>query len=206
MKSGIFITLEGIEGAGKSTAVEIITSFLRSNKIEFIKTREPGGTEIAEKIRKLLLEHTQEQMHPATEMLLYFAARAQHLNQLIIPSLNEGKWVICDRFTDATYAYQGGGRGIDESKINILEKWVQDDLRPTYTLLFDIEPETGMARIKKNRVLDRLEVEHINFFHMVRERYLARATKEPKRFEIIDANHSLPRVKQQIISFLEKII
>ena len=164
MKQGYFITLEGIEGAGKSTAVQFLAEYLRKAKIDFILTREPGGTEIAEKIRGVILDHYQETMHPDTEMLLYFAGRAQHFNQIIVPALKRGQWVICDRFTDATYAYQGGGRGLSQEKIAILEQWVQGDLRPDYTLLFDVTVSTGLSRIKKNRYLDRIEKEEEHFF------------------------------------------
>ena len=205
MKTGKFITLEGIEGAGKSTAIKFIADFLRENKTEFVQTREPGGTEIAEKIRHIVLDHNEEPMHSATEMLLYFAGRAQHINQLILPTLQSGKWIICDRFTDATYAYQGGGRGIPDEKIAILENWVQEGLKPDCTLLFDIDPELGLARIKKNRTLDRFEVEHVSFFHAVRARYLARAAKEPNRFKIIDASKTPDEVKQQVCEILKKI-
>ena len=201
-----FITLEGIEGTGKSTSAQFLAEYLRSNGIDFILTREPGGTKIAEKIRKVLLEHNQESMHPDTEMLLYFAGRAQHLNQVILPALQRGQWVICDRFTDTSYAYQGCGRGISHEKIAVLEKWVQGDLRPDYTLLFDVVVSTGLDRIKKNRILDRMEVEKESFFEKVRNCYLERAHKEPKRFHIIDANKTLQEVAAQIKDFLAKII
>lgn len=202
---GYFITLEGIEGAGKSTSVQFLAEYLRSKGVDFTLTREPGGTEIAEKIRRVLLEHNQEPMHPDTEMLLYFAGRAQHLNQVILPSLQRGQWVICDRFTDTSYAYQGGGRGIPQEKIAALEQWVQGDLRPDYTLLFDVAVSTGLNRIKKNRVLDRFEVEKESFFKKVRDCYLERAHKEPKRFHIIDANQAPQEVAAQIKDFLEII-
>lgn len=200
-----FITLEGIEGAGKSTVIECLAEYLRSNNINFILTHEPGGTEIAEKIRQLLLSHYKEPMHPDTEMLLYFSGRAQHLNQVIIPALKRGQWVICDRFTDATYAYQGGGRGLPQEKIAILENWVQGNLRPDYTLLLDVAVSTGLDRIKKNRILDRIEVEKESFFEKVRNCYLDRARAEPKRFHIIDANKTPQEVAKQIKIFLDYI-
>jgi dTMP kinase len=200
-----FITLEGIEGAGKSTAVKFLANFLQKKNIDFILTREPGGTEIAEKIRKVLLEHYQEPMHPDTEMLLYFAGRAQHLNQVIIPALKKGQWVICDRFTDATYAYQGGGRGLSKEKITILEQWVQGDLRPNYTLLFDVSVDIGLDRLKKNRVLDRFEIEKKSFFEKIRHCYLERAKKEPNRFYIVDANKNLEDVEKQVTTILQAI-
>jgi dTMP kinase len=165
---GLFITLEGIEGAGKSTAASYIAEYLQHNNINFILTREPGGTEISEKIREVILSHYSEPMHPDTELLLYFSGRAQHLNQIIIPALKRGQWVICDRFTDATYAYQGGGRGLNQDKITILENWVQGDLLPDYTLLFDVEVKCGLGRIKKDRILDRIELEKEFFFEKVR--------------------------------------
>lgn len=205
-KNNYFITLEGIEGAGKSTAAKFLAEYLRECDIDFILTREPGGTEIAEKIRKILLDHHQESMHPDTEMLLYFSGRAQHLNQVIIPALKRGQWVICDRFTDATYAYQGGGRGLSHKRIAILEQWVQGTIRPDYTLLFDINVSTGLDRIKKGRFLDRLEIEKESFFTKVRNCYLERAHNEPNRFRIIDANKTLPEVEQQIKDILQKII
>jgi dTMP kinase len=201
-----FITLEGIEGAGKSTSVRFLAEYLRSKGVDFILTREPGGTEIAEKIRQIILAHHQEPMHPDTEMLLYFAGRAQHFNQVILPALQRGQWVICDRFTDASYAYQGGGRGISQEKIAALEQWVQGDLRPDYTLLFDVTVSVGLNRIKKNRILDRFEVEKESFFEKVRNCYLERAHKESKRFHIIDANLPPQEVAVQIKDFLEKIV
>ncbi len=206
MKRSYFITLEGIEGAGKSTATAFLTECLRKANIKFTLTREPGGTEIAEKIRKVILDHYQEKMHPDTEMLLYFAGRAQHLHQVIIPALQRGEWVICDRFTDATYAYQGGGRGLSQEKIAVLEQWVQGEIRPGYTLLFDVAVSTGLNRIKKNRYLDRIEKEEELFFEKVRNCYLERASKEPHRFYIVDANKDVSEVKQQIENILLRIM
>ncbi|CAL7960923.1 Thymidylate kinase [Gammaproteobacteria bacterium] len=204
--NGYFITLEGGEGAGKSTAVQFLAKYLHENSIKFILTREPGGTEIAEKIRKIILDHHLELMHPDTELLLYFAGRAQHLNQVIIPALKCGQWVICDRFTDATYAYQGAGRRLSQEKIAVLENLVQDTLHPDYTLLFDINVDRGFSRIKNNRALDRLEIENEEFYERVRRCYLDRVQKEPKRFRIIDANRSPEEVVDQVRKVLEKII
>lgn len=203
---GYFITLEGGEGAGKSTAMQCLVQNLREKNIDFVMTREPGGTEIAEKIRKVILDHYQETMHPDTELLLYFASRAQHLNQLIIPALKRGHWVICDRFTDASFAYQGAGRGVSEARIAILEKFVQNDLRPDHTLLFDITVARGFDRIKHKRALDRLETENELFYERARQCYLARAQAEPKRFHIIDANKTSEEVIVQLRKTLEKII
>lgn len=206
MQNGKFITLEGIEGAGKSTVIKFIADFLRENKIELVITREPGGTEIAEKIRKVVLDHNNEPMHPDTEILLYFASRAQHLHQVIIPALEQGKWVLCDRFTDATYAYQSGGRGIPFEKIHILENWVQQGLKPDYTILLDVDVAVGMSRIQQNRVLDRFEVEEHSFFVKVRACYLSMAKAEPQRYRVINANISPDLVIQQIRDFLIQVI
>ncbi len=206
MKKGLFITLEGIEGAGKSTAAQILVEYLNKANIKFILTREPGGTEVAEKIRKVILDHYQEVVHPDTEMLLYFASRAQHLHQKIIPALERGEWVICDRFTDATYAYQGGGRGLLQEKIAILEQWVQGDLRPNYTLLFDVTVDVGLARIRNNRCLDRIEEEEALFFEKVRTCYLERARQEPERFYTINADKTFAEVTEQLVQFLQRII
>jgi dTMP kinase len=206
MKKGLFITLEGVEGAGKSTAAEYLAQQLQKANIKFILTREPGGTEIAEKIRKVILDHYQEKMHPDTEMLLYFASRSQHLNQVIIPALERGDWVVCDRFTDATYAYQGGGRGLAPEKISILEKWVQGELRPNYTLLFDVDVTIGLKRIKKYRHLDRIETEEKVFFEKVRDFYLRLARQEPERFFTINADKNFTSVKNQLVNVLEQII
>lgn len=206
MKKNYFITLEGIEGAGKSTAIRFIAEYLQKSKIDFILAREPGGTEISEKIRRVILDHYQEKMHPDTELLLYFAGRAQHLNQVIIPALQQGQWVVCDRFTDATYAYQGGGRGLSMKKISVLEEWVQGDLRPDYTLLFDINVCDGLNRIKKNRYLDRIEQEEDFFFEKVRNCYLEMARNEPQRFYVIDASKTPEEVEKQIKFFLQQII
>jgi dTMP kinase len=206
MKRGLFITLEGIEGSGKSTVVSFLIDRLKHDGIDYVLTREPGGTEIAERIRSVVLAHYQEDMHPDTEMLLYFAGRAQHLNQLIIPALDGGRWVICDRFTDATYAYQGGGRGLPREKIAILEQWVQEEIRPDYTFLLDLPAEIGLSRIRANRCLDRIEEEDRSFFEKVRDYYLAMVQWEPNRFIVIDAARSLDDVSAQIDSELCKII
>jgi len=204
-KRGLFITIEGIEGAGKSTVIAFIADFLRARKIVFVTTREFGGTEIAEKIRHVILSHHDEIMFDDTELLLAFAARAQHLSTLIIPSLDSGKWVLCDRFTDSSYAYQGGGRGIPQEKIAIIENWVQADLRPDFTILLDIDPVVSFARIK-TKTLDRIEIEKKQFFQKVRECYLERAKKEPKRFRIVDANKNQDEVLMQLEKILTEII
>lgn len=208
MKRGYFLTIEGIEGAGKSTVMQFIADYLRDCKIDLVTSREFGGTEIAEKIRHILLGHHAEIMHPNTELLLAFAARAQHVENLIIPSLNAGKWVLCDRFTDSSYAYQGGGRGLDINRIALLEQFVQNGLQPDLTVLLDVDPKLGFQRIAQKRGnLDRIEIEEIQFFQRVREAYLARAKQNAKRFRVVDANLTLEEVTRQVeIIFAELII
>ena len=206
MKKGLFITLEGIEGAGKSTAVDFIEDFLTKEGHDVIKTREPGGTVIGEQIREILLKNENYTLTYDTELLLVFSARAQHIQEVILPALSSGKIILCDRFTDASYAYQGGGRGIDTSRINLLEKWVQGDLRPNLTLLFDLDASIGMQRTKKRSDADRFEREEINFFEKIRNTYLERAKNEPQRFRIINSASSLESVKEQIITILKDFL
>lgn len=200
-----FITVEGIEGAGKSTSIKFICKWLKNADIPYTVTREPGGTEIAEEIRQLLLKHRKESMTPDTELLLMFASRAQHLAELIVPALQHGQWVVCDRFTDATYAYQGGGRGIDTTRIAQIETWVQGDLRPDRVLLLDIPAEVGLRRISKRYATDRIEAEAVSFFERSRQAYLARAKQDPSRYTIIDANQGIGRVQQQLRLVLESL-
>ena len=206
MKKGLFITLEGIEGAGKSTVVDFIADFLSKEGHDVIKTREPGGTIIGEQIREILLKNENYTLTYNTELLLVFSARAQHIQEVILPALSSGKIILCDRFTDASYAYQGGGRGIDASRINLLEKWVQGDLRPNLTLLFDLDVSIGMQRTKKRSDADRFEREEINFFEKIRNTYLERAKNEPQRFRIINSASSLESVKEQIITILKDFL
>lgn len=210
MKRGYFITIEGCEGAGKSTAIKFIEEYLKSHGVSLLITREPGGTEIAEDIRKILLPkaaHYHEEMCPITELLLYFASRAQHLARSIIPALEQGLWVLCDRFTDSSYAYQGIGRGIAEVTVAQLEKIVHGNLQPDFTLLLDLDPKIGLERIHKTgRGLDRIEIESLDFFQRVRENYLKRAKKAPRRFRIIDASKTPAEVKMQLKHILEKIL
>jgi dTMP kinase len=204
-RRGRFITLEGGEGAGKSTQMEGLKRFLEDQGIALITTREPGGTPVAEAIRGLLLSRDHPAMHPDTELLLMFAARAEHLRTLILPALEAGKWVLCDRFTDATYAYQGGGRGLDTARIAALEAWVQGPIRPDLTLLLDMDVETGLARARGRSEADRFEQEAVEFFERVREAYLKRARSEPARYRIIDASRSVEAVAgdlQQAVSSL----
>ena len=202
---GYFITLEGIEGAGKSTAIQFIAEYLTAKGIDCIITHEPGGTVIAEDIRKVLLAHYTESMCPYTELFLYFASRAQHLTKVITPALAANKWVVSDRFTDASYAYQGVGRNIPEEHIAVLENWVQGDLRPDLTLVLDIDAAVGLSRVKNSGTLDRIESEKLDFFQRVREYYLQRAKQNPARYKVIDAMHPLADVKQQIHKILAEI-
>jgi len=202
-----FITIEGVEGVGKSTVLNYIVDYLQRHQIHYVMTREPGGTEIAEAIRELLLHQTyQEKMVVDTELLLMFASRAQHLACVIKPALALGKWVICDRFTDATYAYQGGGRGIDKRRIQILEKWVQADLRPDVTILLDAPVEVGMARMQRRGLKDRIEKEQIEFFRAVRKAYLDMAQADPQRYRVVDANVNIDQVQQQITKIFAKLL
>ncbi len=205
MKRGLFITLEGGEGAGKSTSLEFVREFLEQAGRRVVITREPGGTPLGENIRELLL-HGRENMEADTELLLMFAARAEHLARVIRPTLNDGACVVCDRFTDATYAYQGGGRGVPEARIRILEDWVQQGLRPDLTLLLDIPVAQGLGRAGLRSAPDRFEREKIDFFERVRNRYLASATNEPQRIRVIDAARDLPAVQAQLHSALEAML
>ena len=206
MNSGKFITVEGGEGVGKTTNMAFVEGLLSDHGIDFISTREPGGTPLAEKIRDLLLGLDTETLDSTAELLLVFAARAQHLNRLIRPALDSGRWVICDRFTDATYAYQGGGRGIDKKLIAELELAVQKELQPDLTLLLDIEPELGMQRARCRAALDRFELEELPFFHRVRASYLERARLQPQRFALIDASLALEDVQQNIAAALRPLL
>lgn len=205
---GLFITLEGPEGAGKTTNRAYLAEQLQAQGFEVALTREPGGTALAEQIRDILLAPHDEAMSVDTELLLMFAARAQHLAQVILPALEAGKIVICDRFTDATYAYQGGGRGLDCSRIALLEQFVQGDLRPDITLLFDLPVEDGMARAVARGKLDRFEQEQHNFFEAVRQSYLQRAEDDPERFRLVNAQQTLHEVQQsldvQLIEIMER--
>lgn len=198
MNQGRFITLEGGEGVGKTTNLQFIRDRLSQQGIAHIVTREPGGTPFAEKIRGILLEPHDEPVHEQAELLLVFAARAQHIHQVILPALKQGKWVLCDRFTDATYAYQGGGRRMDMQAIAWLEAAVQGSLRPDLTILLDAPVEIGMRRAKHRGELDRFEAEQIDFFERVRAVYLQRAAREEPRYRIIDASQPLSAVQAQI--------
>ncbi|MEZ5494947.1 MAG: dTMP kinase [Pseudomonadales bacterium] len=203
---GKFITIEGSEGVGKSTNIACVESFLQSQAIPYLKTREPGGTPLAEEIRILLLEPRDEKVCEKTELLLMFAARAQHLQQVILPALQRGEWVICDRFTDATYAYQGGGRKLSLGTIATLETVVQGDLQPDLTLLLDVDVSTGLARLGNRDQIDRFEREQQDFFEAVRAMYHQRVKQFPERFRIIDAGQPLDVVQENIIRCLRQFI
>jgi dTMP kinase len=202
---GKLITLEGGEGVGKSTNLAFIQKQLEQAGVELVVTREPGGTEVAEKIRQLLLTPSAEPICELAELLLVFAARAQHVEQLIKPALERGAWVLCDRFVDATYAYQGGGRAMNLETIAILERMVLSEVRADITLLLDLPVEVGMARARARAELDRFEQEQLSFFEAVRAAYLARAEAEPDRVVIIDAAPALEMVQQQISTALERL-
>ncbi len=200
---GLFVTLEGVEGAGKSTNIEFIAQYLGERGIESVLSREPGGTHLAEKIRDLLLAVHDEPLMELSELLLVFAARAQHLGKLITPALDEGKWVICDRFTDATFAYQGAGRGLDLGKIAELQTMVQGSLRPDLTIILDLDPAIGMERASNRASLDRFEQEQQSFFMKVRQAYLGIASREPERCLVIDASKPLREVRLALVRALE---
>lgn len=202
---GCFITLEGGEGAGKSTSMDFMRRHLEAAGRRVCVTREPGGTALGEAVRGLLLDTRFEGMSADAELLLMFAARAEHLARVIRPALARGEWVLCDRFTDATYAYQGGGRGIDEARIRVLEDWVQQGFEPDLTLLFDLPVEQGLARAGERGELDRFEREQRAFFERVRQAYLQRAQAAPGRFRVIDASRDYPEVQQQLARELDAL-
>lgn len=197
MKQGKFITLEGIDGAGKSTQLAWIVELLQRAGLSAVVTREPGGTPLGEQLRALLLDKSIS-MHPETEALLMFAARREHLDKVILPALTQGQWVISDRFTDASFAYQGGGRGLDSGKLSILEQWVQGTLQPDLTLYFDVPVEVGQQRVSQIKSVDRFEKEQADFFQRVRAAYLDRARQFPDRIKIIDSSQSLAEVKAAV--------
>ena len=203
-KRGLFLTLEGVEGVGKSTNIEFMTQYLEQRGIEYVLSREPGGTQLAERIRDLLLDVHEEPMAELTEILLVFAARAQHIKRLIEPALAAGKWVLCDRFTDATFAYQGAGRGLSVEMIRQLQSMVQGSLRPDLTIILDLDPAIGMERASMRGELDRFEQEQQSFFLLVRQAYLDIAAAEPDRCSVIDASQPLEDVKSDLLDALEK--
>uniref|UniRef100_UPI00352C3D10 dTMP kinase n=1 Tax=Hahella sp. HNIBRBA332 TaxID=3015983 RepID=UPI00352C3D10 len=198
LKKGLFITVEGIEGAGKTTNLNFIRSILEGKGEGVVMTREPGGTPMAEEVRELLLRPREESVSSTAELLLMFAARAQHLEQKIRPAIDRGVHVLSDRFTDATYAYQGGGRGLSWEMIHDLEKIVQADFKPDLTLLLRIDPEVGMTRARKRGALDRFEREKQEFYSRVQDGYMKRVAEDPKRFLVVDAQQSLEDVQAAI--------
>ncbi len=203
---GLFITVEGGEGVGKSTNMAFLESHLREHGVDLVVTREPGGTRLGEDIRALLLQVRDEPVSSMTELLLIFAARAQHINERIEPALAAGKWVLCDRFTDATYAYQSGGRGMDTDTVKRLESLVQGTLRPDYTLLLDAPVSVGMARAQGRGELDRFEQEAIEFFERVRATYRQLAASSSGRYRVIDASVALDEVQQQLLKVCRELL
>lgn len=195
MQRGKFITLEGVDGAGKSTHIPYITELLQRGGHEVIVTREPGGTPLAESLRAMLLH---EAMHPETETLLMFAARREHIERVIEPALARGAWVLSDRFTDASFAYQHGGRGVDADKIRVLERWVQGELQPDMTLLFDVPVVVSCQRLAGARDPDRFEQESALFFEHIRDAYLQRAADFPMRFRVVDSNRSIEEIRNAL--------
>ena len=205
MHRGKFITVEGIEGVGKSTNIDFLSNLIEDNGFSVVRTREPGGTPMAERIRELLLEHGEEPMTDIAELLLFFAARSLHISNAIRPALEAGQWVVCDRFTDASRAYQGNGRGLNQDTINTLADWVQEDLQPDLTILLDAPAEVGMDRAGRRGAADRLEIEKTDFYARVRAGYLALAESEPERFAIIDASLPLDQVQAAIKEIADRL-
>lgn len=201
-----FITLEGGEGAGKSSSLALIAEFLQARGIVHRVTREPGGTALGERIRSLLLDETEDHVDSLAELLLVFAARSQHLAQVIRPALAAGIWVVCDRFTDASYAYQGGGRELGEAPVAALEQLVQGGLRPDLTLVLDLDPRLGLERIGGRGPRDRFEREHLAFFERIRAVYQRRAAADPERCRLIDAGQEPERVGAAILTHLEILV
>lgn len=197
-----FITLEGIDGAGKSTHLNWLAERLRAQGKNVLVTREPGGTPLGEALREILLH---QPMHIETEALLMFAARREHLDKVILPALEQGIWVISDRFADASFAYQGGGRGLDEAKLQILETWVQQDLQPDLTLLFDVPLEISRQRLAANASLDRFELEKQDFFQRVRDAYLKRAAQFPQRIRVIDSGRPVDQIQVDLEEIVSSI-
>lgn len=204
--NGKFITIEGVEGAGKSTCMQVAAEEISRQGIDLLQTREPGGTQLGEDLRGLLLGHKHHGMADDTELLLMFAARAEHLHRRILPALEAGQWVLCDRFTDATYAYQGAGRGLSDQRIQLLEDWVQGDVRPDLTILMDLPVDLGLERAGKRSTPDRFESEALTFFERVRQGYLEIAAKEPKRVQVVDASRDLAQVSADITNIVRAFV
>ena len=202
MSKAKFITFEGVDGAGKSTHLDWFADMLRQRGIDLLVTREPGGTPVGERLREILLN---QPMHAETEAMLMFAARREHVEQVIRPALRRGTWVISDRFSDASFAYQGGGRGVPLNKLEQLEQWVHGDLQPDLTLLFDLPIEVARQRLSNNVSLDRFEQERSEFFERVRQAYLARAAKTPQRFAVIRAEKTMDEVKLELTKIVASL-
>ena len=200
--TGKFISFEGIDGAGKSTHISFVADYLSAQGKDVVSSREPGGTPLGEKLRDLLLH---EKMHLETEALLMFASRREHIAQVIEPALARGQWVLSDRFTDASFAYQGGGRGLDLAKMDVLENWVHPQLQPDLTLLFDVPLEVARLRLDASRTLDKFEREHADFFNACRNEYLRRARQFPQRIAVIDSTQSMEATRDQIAGALERL-
>ncbi|TEU21353.1 MAG: dTMP kinase [Gammaproteobacteria bacterium] len=205
MERGKFITIDGVEGAGKSTQIEFICEYLKAKGVNVILTREPGGTDVGEKIRTLLLSNSTGKMHADTELMLMFAARNEHIQNKIIPALEQGDWVLSDRFTDSSYAYQGGGRGLDMERIAQLESWVVQDFAPDMTLLLDVPVEIGMSRVESRGKKDRIEMEKMDFFDRVRQAYIARSEEFPNRIKLINSSQTIEHTTKQIGVILDTL-
>ncbi|MEK9574922.1 MAG: dTMP kinase [Gammaproteobacteria bacterium] len=203
MSRGKFITIDGLEGAGKSTQIDFIKKYLSDRNRDVFLTREPGGTDLGERLRALLLDKNIDAMNPDTELLLMFAARNEHVKKVIVPKLEQGVWVISDRFTDASYAYQGGGRGIPLERIGELEQWTLQDFVPDMTFLLDLDVELGLSRVEQRGEKDRFEEEHKDFFNKVREIFSNRASKYPERIKLIDASKNIDETSSQIKKILD---
>ena len=203
MNKGKFITIDGVEGAGKSTQIDLICSYLQRKGVEVVRTREPGGTDLAEKIRTLLLDVDNKEMHSDTELLLMFSSRNELIQNKIIPALNKGSWVVSDRFTDASFAYQGGGRMLDLDRISKLESWVLGEFQPDLTLLLDVSVDIGMTRIEARAAKDRIELEERAFFERVRSVFIDRSKSYPERIKLIDASGSISEIHNKIKLFLD---
>ena len=203
MNKGKFITIDGVEGAGKSTQIDLICSYLQRKGVEVVRTREPGGTDLGEKIRSLLLDVDNKEMHSDTELLLMFSSRNELIQNKIIPALNEGSWVVSDRFTDASFAYQGGGRMLDLDRISKLESWVLGEFQPDLTLLLDVSVDIGMTRIEARAAKDRIELEERAFFERVRSVFIDRSKSYPERIKLIDASGSISEIHNKIKLFLD---
>ncbi|MGB0544913.1 MAG: dTMP kinase [Candidatus Pseudothioglobus sp.] len=203
MTKGKFITIDGVEGAGKSTQIDLICSYLHQKGIEVVRTREPGGTAVGEKIRSVLLDVENQEMHSDTELLLMFSSRNELIQNKIIPALNEGFWVVSDRFTDASFAYQGGGRMLNLDRIDKLADWVLGDFKPDLTLFLDVSVEVGMERIESRAAKDRIELEERAFFERVRSVFVSRSEAFPDRIKLIDANDSVEGIQSKIRAYID---